>query len=82
MAVKKFSVITEQIFRCSVEINVDLDELRKNDKYKYWTDEEILFDCSAQKESGVFDRHNDWSLEESYVCGIYDEDGKEVFYEN
>ena len=71
MAVKKF--------RCSVEVNVDLDELRKNDKYKYWTDEEILLDYSAQKESGVFDRHNDWSLEESNVRSIYGEDGEEVY---
>ena len=47
MAVKKFRFIAEQIFRCSVEVNVDLDELRKNDKYKYWTDEEILLDYSV-----------------------------------
>ena len=79
MAVKKFNVIAKQIFRCSVEVNVDLDELRKNDKYKYWTDEEILLDYSAQNESGVFDRHNDWSLEESNVRSIYGEDGEEVY---
>ena len=79
MAFKRFRFIAEQVYRCSVEVNVDLDELRKNDKYKYWTDEEILLDYSAQKESGVFDRHNDWSLEESNVRSIYGEDGEEVY---
>ncbi len=79
MAVKKFRFIAEQIFRCSVEVNVDLDELRKNDKYKHWTDEEILLDYSVQEQSGVFDRHNDWSLEESNVRSIYGEDGEEVY---
>lgn len=79
MAVKKFNFIAEQVYRCSVEVNVDLDELRKNDKYKYWTDEEILLDYSVQERSGVFDRHNDWSLEESNVRSIYGEDGEEVY---
>lgn len=79
MAVKKYRVIAEQVSRCSAEINVDLDELRKNDKYKYWTDEEILLDYSVQEQSGVFDRHNDWSLEESNVRSIYGEDGEEVY---
>lgn len=79
MAVKKYRVIAEQVSRCSAEINVDLDELRKNDKYKYWTDEEILLDYSAQNESGVFDRDNNWSLEESNVRSIYGEDGEEVY---
>lgn len=79
MAVKKFNVIAEQIFRCSVEVNVDLDELRKNDKYKYWTDEEILLDYSVQDQSGVFDGRNNWSLDESNVRSIYGEDGEEVY---
>ena len=44
MAVKNFRIIAEQVFRCSVDVNVDLDELRKNEKYKYWTDQEIYID--------------------------------------
>lgn len=79
MAVKNFRIIAEQVFRCSVDVNVDLDELRKNEKYKYWTDEEILIDYAVQDENGVFDRHNNWSLEESNVRSIYDENGEEFY---
>lgn len=79
MAVKRFRFIAERVYRCSVEVNVDLDELRKNDKYKYWTDEEILLDYSVQDQSGVFDGRNNWSLDESSVRSIYGEDGKEVY---
>lgn len=79
MAVKNFRIIAEQVFRCSVDVNVDLDELRKNEKYKYWTDEEILIDYAVQEENGVFDIHNNWSLEESNVRSIYDENGEEVY---
>lgn len=79
MAVKNFRIIAEQVFRCSVDVNVDLDELRKNEKYKYWTDEEILIDYAVQEENGVFDRHNNWSLEESNVRSIYDENGEEIY---
>lgn len=79
MAVKNFRFIAERVYRCSVEVNVDLDELRKNDKYKYWTDEEILLDYSVQDQSGVFDGRNNWSLDESNVRSIYGEDGEEVY---
>lgn len=79
MAVKNFRIIAEQVFRCSVDVNVDLDELRKNEKYKYWTDEEILIDYAVQEENGVFDTHNNWSLEESNVRSIYDENGEEIY---
>ena len=79
MAVKKYRVIAEQVFRCSAEVNVELDELRKNDKYKCWCDGEILADYLVQDENGVFDRHNNWSLDESSVRSIYGEDGKEVY---
>ena len=79
MAVKNFRIIAEQVLRCSVDVNVDLDELRKNEKYKYWTDEEILIDYAVQEENGVFDRHNNWSLEESNVRSIYDENGEEIY---
>lgn len=79
MAVKRFHFVAERVYRCSVEVNVDLDELRKNDKYKYWTDEEILLDYSVQDQSGVFDGRNNWSLDESNVRSIYGEDGEEVY---
>lgn len=82
MAVKNFRIIAEQVFHCSVDVNVDLDELRKNEKYKYWTDEEILIDYAVQDENGVFDRHNNWSLEESNVRSIYDENGRNFIYIN
>lgn len=79
MAVKNFRIIAEQVFRCSVDVNVDLDQLRKNEKYKYWTDEEILIDYAVQEENGVFDTPNNWSLEESNVRSIYDENGQEIY---
>lgn len=82
MAVKNFRIIAEQVFLCSVDVNVDLDELRKNEKYKYWTDDEILIDYAVQEENGVFDRHNNWSLEESNVRSIYERTERKFIYIN
>lgn len=79
MAVKKIKFIAEQVYRCSVEVNVDLDELRKEEKYKDMSDIEILLDYSLEDRSGVFDGHNNWSLDESNVRSIYDENGEEVY---
>lgn len=79
MAVKNFRFIAERVYRCSVEVNVDLDELRKEEKYKDMTDIEILLDYSLEDRSGVFDGRNNWSLDESNVRSIYGEDGEEVY---
>lgn len=80
--VKKFQFVAEQIYRCSVEVSVDLEELRKDEKYKYWTDEEILLEYSVQDRSGVFDGRNNWSLDESNVRTIYDKESGETIYED
>lgn len=79
MAVKKFRYITEQVYRCSVEVSVDLDELRKEEKYKDMTDIEILLDYAIEDRSGAFDGRNNWSLDESNVRSIYDENGNDVY---
>lgn len=73
---KTYNFIAEQIYRCNVEIKIDLDEMRKEDKYKDWSDEDILLDYASQYRSGVFDGRNNWSLDESNVRSIYDENGE------
>ena len=77
--VKKYRYITEQVYRASVEVSVDLDELRKEEKYKDMEDIEILLDYALEDRSGAFDGRNDWSLDESNVRSIYGEDGEEVY---
>ena len=76
---KKYHIIAEQIFRVAVDATIDLDELRKEDRFKGMTDEEILLDYAIEDRSGVFDGHNDWSLEENNVRSIYDENGEEIY---
>lgn len=77
--VKKYNFKVEQIYRCSIDVNIDIDELRKEIKFKGMTDEEILLKYADEDRSGVFDGRNNWSLDESNVRSIYGEDGEEIY---
>lgn len=80
MAAKTYTFITEQIYRTRFDVEVDLDKYRKEERFKCYTDEEILIALSD--ELGCFDARNDWSLEENNVRTIYETESKETIYED
>lgn len=77
---KSYTFIVEKIYRNCVEVEVDLDKYRKEERFQCYTDEEILIDLSD--ELGCFDARNDWSLEENNVRTIYETESKETIYED
>lgn len=70
----KYRFIGERIFRTSVVLDVDLDELRKEERFADYDDTDILLEV-AHERGGVFDTHkSEWSMEEENIRTIYEQD--------
>ena len=81
MAKKKYSFIAEEVYRTRYEVEIDLDEIRKErEEYKNSEDEDILLDIAS--EYGAFNSNNDWHLDEENIRTIHNETDNEIIYED